>query len=137
MQRKIMGKIIASILVVVLIAGNLILIGNSMVSYAEGNLESQDEKTEHKNVEFSAYIEKEGEKVHSEVYDVGETPVISMHINVKESGFMKNGVIEIIEGNYRIKGEIEGNGIIGKKEGNRLELKQKEKKERRTTNELV
>ncbi len=123
-SNSILRKVLASALVVILTAGNLLAIGNSMVSYAEGNLETQNEKTGNKNVEFGAYLISEGERVHSLNCDVKEGTNLYLHINVKEAGFLKAGKVEMVEANYEITGELEESDIIGEKSLNGLNLKQ-------------
>ncbi|MBR6033425.1 MAG: hypothetical protein IKP28_01570, partial [Clostridia bacterium] len=123
-SNTILKKLLASMLVIVLTAGNLMVIGNSMVTYAEGNLEAQDEKTISKNVEFGAYLISEGEKVHSLNCDVETGANLYLHINVKESGFLKAGKVEMQGANYEIIGELEESEIIGEKEAQGLNLKQ-------------
>ena len=121
---KVWEKIIASVLVIALTAGNLMLIGSSMISYAEANLENQNETTAHENVEFGAYFESEGNNVHSLVCDAEAKEKLYIHLNVKEAGYLKTGKIEILEANYSVTGEIEESEIIGNREGNSFELKQ-------------
>lgn len=124
MQNKIWEKIIATILVIALTAGNLILIGNNMVTYAGENLEAQTEKTQHENVEFGAYFKSEEQKVHSLICDTGIEEKIYIHLNVKQAGYLKSGKIEIEGANYEIIGKLETSEIIGLKENNSFMLKQ-------------
>lgn len=121
---KIWEKILASVLVVALTAGNLMLIGSNLISYAGENLEAQDEKIEHTNVEFGAYFESEGKKVHSLVSDAVSKEKLYMHLNVKEAGYLKSGKIEIVGANYKIAGEVDSSEIIGYKGENFFNLKQ-------------
>ncbi len=121
---KLWEKVIANILVVIMTAGNLMVIGNGMVTYAEGTIEAQDEATAHENVEFGAYFLSEGEQIHEITSNVEEKINMYVHLNVKSAGHLKSGVIEIENANYEIAGELEESEIIGAIEENRLELKQ-------------
>lgn len=123
MQNKIWEKIVATMLVIALTVGNLILIGSNMVAFAGENLEAQTEKTQHENVEFGAYFKSEEQKVHSLICDAKEKEKLYIHLNVKQAGYLKSGKIEIIGANYEI-GELETSEIIGFKENNCFMLKQ-------------
>ena len=124
MKNKILKKILASVLIIALTAGNLVLIGNTAVSYAVANLENQNESTAHENVKFGAYFESEGKKIHSLICDAKSVERLYIHLNVKQAGFLKNGKIEIQEANYEIKGELGESEIIGSKAENTFYLKQ-------------
>ena len=87
---KLWEKLLASIMVVMLTAGNLIVIGNSMHTYAEGNLEAQNERTSSANVEFGAYFKSEGTISHSLESDASEEQELYMHLKVKDGGYLKN-----------------------------------------------
>lgn len=117
-------KVVASILVVLLTAGNLMLIGNSLVSYAGENLEAQNEQTSHQNVEFGAYFISEGREVHSLVSDAQAQPKLYIHLNVKNAGYFSVGKIELQGANYVLAGELEKSEIIGSIDGNVIGLKQ-------------
>ena len=121
---KLWEKVIASIIVVMLTAGNLIVIGNGMVAYGLGNLETQDEKTAHENVEFGAYFISEGQQVHSLVSDVEGQAKLYMHLNVKNSGYLKSANIEMQEANYEVVGELEDSSVIASKTENGFKLRQ-------------
>ena len=94
MKNKILKKILASVLIIALTAGNLVLIGNTAVSYAVANLENQNEETAHENVKFGAYFESEGKKIHSLICDAKSVERLYIHLNVKQAGFLKNGKIQ-------------------------------------------
>ena len=77
---KMLPKLLAGILVLLLTAGNLMLIGSKMIVYAGGNLEAQDEKTQSENVEFGVYFKKDKNEVHSLVSSANEKPNLYIHL---------------------------------------------------------
>ena len=121
---KLWEKVLASILVVILMAGDLMIIGNSVITYAEGTIDAQDEKTTNENVEFGAYFIEGENEVHSIVRETKKIETMYVHLNVKEAGHLKGGNIVVEDANYEIIGELEASEIIGKVEGNNITLKQ-------------
>ncbi len=117
-------KILASILLVAVIAGNLIVIGTRSVSYAKENLEAQNELTEHRNVKFGAYFSVEGVQAHSIKMLEEELARINMHIAVEEGGYLKDGVIELENENFVLARGEDKAKLIAKAYRTALELKQ-------------
>lgn len=108
---KIFRNIIALILVITLIGAHLIILGENTKVYAlsDEELIKQDSSTNHKNVEFNAYLEGE---THSKSFDINSKEAkIHINIKVKDTGYLENGVIEFQNANFKIKDEIQNENI--------------------------
>ncbi len=108
---RILEKIIALILVIILASANLIVLGEYTIAYAlsDEELIKQDSSTNHKNVEFNSYFYGE---VHNQVFDIGsEDAKIYLKLNVKDAGYLQNGTIEFQDVNFKIKDGVQNANI--------------------------
>lgn len=108
---KILEKVIALILIVVLASANLIILGEYTIVHAlsDEELIKQDSSTNHKNVEFNSYFYGE---VHNQVFNVGSQDAkIYLKLNVKNAGYLQNGTIEFQNTNFKIKDGIQNENI--------------------------
>lgn len=108
---KVLEKIIALILVVILVSANLIILGEYTIAYAlsDEELIKQDSSTNHKNIEFNSYFYGE---VHNQVFDIGsEDAKIYLKLNVKDAGYLQNGTIEFQNANFKIKDGVKNENI--------------------------
>ena len=95
---KIKQKIIGAIMTTILMGSNLLSLGNAVIA-AIPELEKQNSKTGHNNVEFNSYLEG---NVHEKTYLVTEGGKMYIELNVKENGYLKNAVVEIVNSNYEL-----------------------------------
>ena len=123
MIKKVLKVLIIVSIIITLTMANFIAIGVNMVSYAEDIL-TQEVKTNHKNVEFSAYFKNEkGEKLKSTEKTINnEDTKLFIDIEVKQEGYF-NGEISLDSGNFNIKNEKLSEGIE-KIENNKISLNQ-------------
>lgn len=72
-------------------------------TYASSNLEAQSTQVSKSEIEFDAYFQEEGKKVHKKTLDVGkEDETLYLNIKVKE-GYLRNGVIKIENSNFKVE----------------------------------
>lgn len=109
-KNKILEKLLAIILIFTLTSANFAFVTKSFASSLAETLFGMRTDTGHKNVEFEAYFGTEEEKETSVISDVNnEELAISMNLNVKETGYLKDAKIEIAETeegkglNFRLK----------------------------------
>lgn len=97
-KNKILEKLLAIILIFTLTSANFMFVTKSFASSFAETLFGMKSDTGHKNVEFEAYFGTEEEKETSVISDVNnEELAISMDLNVKETGYLKDAKIEIAE----------------------------------------
>lgn len=106
MNRKMIGKILATMLVITLTFANIILLGTyASKTYAStNNLEKQGTNTNDSNVEFDAYFKDEkGQKIHTNKMDFkDESQKLYLHVSVKK-GYLKNPTIQLFgDNNYQV-----------------------------------
>ena len=128
-RSKILNKVLAAFLVFTLTFSNFALVGEAFASSIFDGLFSSGETTGHSNVEFEAYIGNENQS--SIIADVNdENLAISLDLNVKDSGYLKDGKIAITttedekELNFRLKGEFEETETIQSVQDDVISLKQ-------------
>lgn len=90
-------KIMAVLMTIILVGSNLITLGNGVIA---ASLLEQNSKTNHANVEFDSYFEN-GE--HAKTYKVGQEAKLKLKIKVSNTGYLKNGAVQILDANYQIK----------------------------------
>lgn len=95
---KIKQRIIGAIMTMVLTGSNLLSLGNAVIAAAP-ELEKQNSKTGHNNVEFNSYLEG---NVHEKIYPITEGGKMYIELSVKENGYLKNAVVEITNSNYEL-----------------------------------
>ncbi len=98
LNNKILEKLLAIILIFTLTFANFAFVSKSYAaSFAETIFGGRFD-TGNKNVEFEAYFETEDEETTSVISDVNNEDLsISMDLNVKEEGYLKDAKIEITE----------------------------------------
>lgn len=104
MDRKIMSKVLATMLAFILTFANVILLGiYTQEAYAaSAELETQDTAVSKANIEFDAYFLEEGEKKHSRNVDlVNNKDMLYLSIKVAE-GYLSNGIVKLEDTNFRI-----------------------------------
>ena len=110
-MKSLLKRVIALILVLILTSANLILIGEHTLSLAisDDELNSQNSKTNNKNVEFNSYFY---ENTHDKTFPIdSDEAKIYVNINVKNEGYIENGVIEFQNSNFKLKEKIENEYI--------------------------
>ena len=121
MEKKVLKKILAILIIVMIISTDFFVLGTNLISYA-ANLDSS---TNNENIEFSVYFKDEnGDRVDKTTKSIRETNLkLYAEIKVKNEGYLNNGVIEVQDSNFNIKNEILSNQITSI-EGNKINLNQ-------------
>ena len=110
-MEKILEKVIALILVIILISANMLILGEYTIAYAlsDEELSKQDAKTNQKNVEFSAYFDG---GTHNKTFEIGdEGAKIYVNVKVNNAGYLENGTIEFENTNFKLKDGITNENI--------------------------
>lgn len=120
MEKKILKKLLAIMMIVMLMATDFVVLGSNLISYAVG----LDNTTNNENIEFSAYFKDEGGKRLSSVEKSIEADDLKLYveIKVKNEGYF-NGSIELQNSNFNLKNE-KVSSDISKIEGNKVTLNQ-------------
>ena len=119
MKRKILEKLLVSIMIITLSATDFLTLGANLVSYAT----DLSKTTNNNNIEFSTYFkDAEGNKVDTVQEDINKEDLkLYAEIAVKREGYF-NGTIELQEGNFNFKNTAsEGISHI---DGNKITLNQ-------------
>ncbi len=104
MDRKIISKVLATMLAFTLTFANVILLGiYTQEAYAASTeLETQDTAVNKANIEFDAYFLEEGEKKHTKNVDLGNNKDM-LYLNLKVSeGYLSNAVVKLEDANFKI-----------------------------------
>ena len=117
---KLKKKIIATIMLIILLSGNLLNVGSQVIALSS-TLPVQDSKTNSPNVEFNSYLEG-GE--HEKVLDTSIGGNLYIKINVKESGYLRSGIVELENQNFEIDSSQIESKYIQKIENGRIYLEQ-------------
>ena len=126
---KILSKIIATCLTIIMLLTNILIIGvyfaGKVVAIEDGSLEAQSSTTNHQNVEFDAYF-KEGEtEKHTGVFEVGDNnAILYLKLNVKKEGYLKNAKVTLENANYEINTNIGASQIVQEISENQILYKQ-------------
>ena len=123
MKKRILQAITALMLIMTLTMANFLLICANAVSYAADEFFA-GQKTNHQNVEFTAYFkDKDGkEKSEEDAYTNSEDLKLYFRIAVKQEG-MFNGTIAIKDANFKFVKNYSDNLISGV-EDNKIYLNQ-------------
>lgn len=108
---KLFEKIIALIMVIVLMGANLAVLGEFTIAYAlsDEELNEQNSKTNHKNVEFNSYFYGE---THNQTFDLGsEDAKLYLNVKVNNAGYLENGTVEFQNANFKLKDGIKNENI--------------------------
>lgn len=121
MLKKVLDKVIAIILIMVLTLFNFIYVGTSTISYAIGVLTNE---TNNKNVKFVAYFKTaEGKKVDAKEEKIDNSDMkMYLGISVENAGYF-NGNIEVLDSNFTLK-NTNTSEKINKIENNKITLNQ-------------
>ena len=124
MKKRIIKAMLATLLIITLTMANFILLGVNVVTYAVDNL-TEEKATNHKNVEFMAYLKNEkGEKLSSQEVKMNATDLkMYLKVAVKQEGYF-NGQVTINNSNFKIQESNEQNQDITKIEGNTIYFNQ-------------
>ena len=116
---KLVNKVIAIIVVMLLTMSDFLFVGASTVSYAINNA-----KTNSANVEFSTYfLNQAGEKVEKIEEDINKGDLyLYVDVTVKNEGYF-NGSVTFNNNNFNVKPEVMSNDIA-EISGNKVTLKQ-------------
>ena len=129
MSERTYKKAVALMLIMVLTLAQFVGVGilakDSIATYATGNLETQNSRTQHKNIEFDSYFETPDGESHSSVANIEEGTKLVFKLKVGNQGFLKDAKITLSNTNYAISGEIEDSNVIQSiVDGNQIILKQ-------------
>lgn len=122
---KLLKKFVAVLLVITLAGANLSIIGMYGITYAltDTELAGQTTTTGNSNVEFNSYFEGGGH-VKTESLDTTDAKLF-INIKVKNAGYLKNGMINLNDVNFKISGDINSENVQSiDKENNSIVLKQ-------------
>ena len=131
LKNKISQKVLAGILVFTLTFANFAFTTEALATSIFDTWFGEEVTTGHENVEFDAYFGAEEDKSYSAISDVNaEKLAITLDLNVKDSGYLKDAKIAIEpkeEGeklNFKIKGDFEETESVQNFENNIISLKQ-------------
>ena len=121
MEGKIIKKILAAIMAIIIMSTDFVVLGTSLKSYAA----ETSNTTNNKNIEFSAYFKDEkGEKVEELQTSIKKENIrLYAEIKVKNDGYLSEGKIELENSNFKIKNNKISEGIANISE-NTVTLKQ-------------
>lgn len=124
MRGKMLQKIIALFLVMILTMTNFIMLGSNIAIAVSETVQGQTFETNNKNVEFGAYFKNEkGEQVSSlDIKSSGLETSMFLYLNVKNEGYIRDAQIKLENANFKIK-EAE-NSYINSISGNTIILNQ-------------
>lgn len=133
MNQKLLSKVLATMLAVILTFTNFVLLGvYATNSYAtEDSLENQKIVSNNENVKFDAYFKNEkGNKIHTQTKDIDEHARLFLEIQV-DKGYLKNSKITMLgqdgkETNFRIASKDQTLDMVENidAENNKISLKQ-------------
>lgn len=103
MKEKIWAKILVIVLITFLLISDFLILGQGIVLAVYEELETQNLTTNVSNVEFNAYFDNEGQKVHSKTAEIKKGEHLILDIYVKEKGVLNDAKIKIENSNFRIK----------------------------------
>lgn len=131
LKNKMSQKVLAGILVFTLTFANFAFTTEALATSILDTIFDDNSTTGHQNVEFDAYFGAEEEKSYSAISDVNaEEFAITLDLNVKDSGYLKDGKIAISakeEGeklNFKLEGEFEETETIQSVDEDVISLKQ-------------
>ncbi len=121
MEKKIVKKILAILLVIMLISTDFFVLGSNLISYAT----ETNSATNNKNIDFSAYFKNaKGEKVETLQTSIkAENLKLYAEITVKNEGYLSDATLELQDSNFNIKNNILSDSIASIN-GNKVILKQ-------------
>lgn len=131
LKNKMSQKVLAGILVFTLTFANFAFTTEALATSIFETWFGEESSTGHKQVEFDAYFGTEEDKSYSVISDVNaEELAITLDLNVKDSGYLKDAKIAIKPKeedeklNFKLKGEFEETETIQNVEDDVISLKQ-------------
>lgn len=120
------NKIIASLVVFMMLITNMSTLGIQIggVIAASSELNEQNNKTNNANVEFDVYFGQQENKAHEAITKIGEENKIVADISVKNSGYLKNAMVEFADANFKVKNTTNSQEKVLGVENNKLYLNQ-------------
>ena len=120
MKKKVLKKILAILMILMVISTDFFVLGSNLVSYAA----EANGTTNNKNISFSAYFKNEkDEKVESLSASIkNENLKMYAEISVKNDGYF-NGELELQNSNFNLKKDISSKWVESI-DGNKVKLKQ-------------
>ena len=120
MKKKVLKKILAILMILMVISTDFFVLGSNLVSYAA----EANGTTNNKNISFSAYFKNEkDEKVESLSASIkNENLKMYAEISVKNDGYF-NGELELQNSNFNFKKDISSKWVESI-DGNKVKLKQ-------------
>ncbi len=115
---KIKEKIIAILMIIMLIGMNLISLGNQVIA---ASLTEQNSKTNHQNVEIDSYFEGNN---YTKNFNIEQGATLYISLKVKNSGYLKDGIVRISDANYEIVTEKLKSEKVQSATENSISLKQ-------------
>lgn len=110
-MNRMLKKLIALFLVILLTSANLLVLGEYTISHAlsDEELIEQTTTTNNRNIEFNSYLEGGS---HNYTYDIGsEEAKIYINVKVMNAGYLENGTIEFQNTNFKLKDGISNENI--------------------------
>ena len=97
MERKIVKKILAILMIVTIMSTDFLVLGSNLISYAA----ESNNLTNNKNIEFSTYFKNsKGEKVDKLEASIKEEEIkLYAEITVKNEGYLTNTALELQNSN--------------------------------------
>lgn len=104
-------KIVASIIVFIMMMANFSTLGIELGYVIAADINSQNSKTNNANVEFDIYFENGESKTHESTKNIGEENKIMADVTVKNAGYFKNAIIQVLDSNFKIGNSINSEAI--------------------------
>lgn len=120
MERKIVKKILAVLMIIMIMSADFYVLGSNLITYAL----TLDNTTNHQNIEFSAYFKNEKGEITDKLQTSIKSENLKLYaeVTVKNEGYL-NGVLELNNNNFNIKNNILSDSIESI-DGNKVILKQ-------------
>lgn len=121
MEKKMIKKILAILMIIMLMSTDFFVLGSGVKSYAT----ELSSTTNNKNIEFSTYFKNtRGEKVETLQTSIKEENLkLYAEVTVKNDGYLTDATLELSDSNFSIKNNILSDSIASI-DGNKVNLKQ-------------
>lgn len=107
-----MKNLFVIILIISLLMADFIILGQGIAFAIYDQLETQDEVTNVKNVEFDAYFLNNGQKVHQKECNLDLEDILILKVSVKEKGLLNDAKIKIDDANFElIKDKVSNDNV--------------------------
>lgn len=105
MRKKLINKIMVVLMIIALTMPNVTLLCSEVYAEYE-ELEKQGVITNNKNVEFDTYFKENDSNIHSKVENIENIGKLYFKITVKNSGYLKDGKLQISNPNFKLSDDI-------------------------------